>query len=134
MIAVEPNTYDVNSDPRGELAAYHARRALAQACDMLNDDDVALVSVTELRSVAILSNCERSTALAIAQNAISELGRLEQGGFANADLLMTTLSVGVATASVVARNFDPVHMTECAVRCLGAAKVSGTSAVKSIEV
>ena len=50
------------------------------------------------------------------------------------DDLATTLSIGVATASVVPKNFDPVRMIESAARCLSAARACGISTVKSIEV
>jgi HD-like signal output (HDOD) protein len=134
LIVLEPSSFDVQSDPAGDFASHRTRRALARACETLNDHRVSLLSLSERRSAAIVSNCDRSTALAIAQNAITELGRLERRSVGSSDVSPTTLSAGVATASVVAKNFDPDSMIECAVRCLNAARGTGTSAVKSIAV
>ncbi|MEX0611236.1 MAG: HDOD domain-containing protein [Pirellulales bacterium] len=134
LLIVEPNVYDVHSDPQAEAASRQARCALEYACSALHQHKVALVSLSEQRTAAIISNCERRAALALAQNAIVELAKFAAPGSENNGDLATTLSIGVATASVVPRNFDPIQMIESAARCLSAARACGISAVKSIEV
>jgi hypothetical protein len=132
LVMVEPNVYDIHSDPEAEAASRQARYALEFACAGLSQHKVALVPLSDQRTAAIISNCERRAAVAVAQNAIAELARL--AGSETSSDLATTLSFGVATASAVPKNFDPIQMIESASRCLSAARTCGTSAVKSIEV
>jgi hypothetical protein len=70
----------------------------------------------------------------IAQTAIATMSKQTVASEGTTCEVATTISVGVATASVISRNFDPVHMVECAERCLSAARACGISTVKSIEV
>jgi hypothetical protein len=65
---------------------------------------------------------------------IAAIGKQIASTSGASDELATTVSVGVATASVVPRNFDPLRLIECAERCLSAARACGISTVKSIEV
>jgi HD-like signal output (HDOD) protein len=134
LIVVEPNVYDIHSDPEAGSANRQARAALEYACAGLSENKVALLSLSDQRTAAVISNCERRAALAVAHNAISELARLAGPGSQHQGELATTLSIGVATASVVPRNFDPAQMIDSAARCLSAARACGISAVKSIEV
>jgi HD-like signal output (HDOD) protein len=115
------------------LASYQARRALESACAALDPKNVTLVSLSELRTAVILINCERRAAIAVAQSAISTLAKTFISPTEN-DHGSATLGIGVATASVVPKNFDPGRMIERGARCLSAARACGTSAVKSIEV
>jgi hypothetical protein len=115
------------------LASHQARRALESACSALTQENVTIVPLSDLRAAAVISNCERRAALAVARRAIAE----HSSGTATYSALdegAMTLSIGVATASVVPRNFDPQRMIERANRCLSAAQSCGISAVKSIEV
>jgi GGDEF domain-containing protein len=134
LIMMETNVFDMHSDPFGEQANRNARLALAAACSGLAEDRISLVAFLERRCAAIVSNCDRSTALSIAQASISELGKIEVRCGASSDAISTTLCVGVATASIIARNFDSMHMIESATRCLNASRACGISTVKSIEV
>ncbi len=134
LLIAEPNVYDVHADPQGETASRLVRCALETACERVSGDRVAVVRLSDLRTAAILSNCERRDALAVAQQAIAELAALTETGSAGYGDLATTLSIGVATASVVSKNFDPSRMIESATRCVSAARACGISAVKSIEV
>ncbi len=134
LVIMEPNGEGTRRDPTSQLAIHQARRALGSACSGLEQENVTLVSLSDRRTAAIISNCERRAALALAHNAIAEFAGIrahqsEADGGAPA-----AMSIGVATASVVAKNFDPTRMIERAARCLSAARACGTNAVKSIEV
>lgn len=134
LLFVEPNVFDIHSDPQGEVASRQARWALAIACEAFDNENVTLVPLSNERTAAIISNCERRRALALAHNAITELSRNDGSGGSNNGDLATTLSIGVATMSVVPKNFDPARMVDSVGRCLSAARACGISAVKSIEV
>jgi len=134
LLVVEPNVFDIHSDPLGDAASEQARCALADACAALEEDTAILISLSKERTAVILSNCERRTALAIANHAIAKLAKGATRGASDNGDLATTLSIGVATMSVVPRNFDAARMVDSATRCLSAARACGISTVKSIEV
>jgi hypothetical protein len=102
----------------------------------LDQENVMLMLVGTGRIAAILSNCERRTAVAVAHDAIAAFNKMAlTGAGAIAEVAtMISISVGVATAGVVPRNFDPQRLVDSAERCLSAARTCGISTVKSIEV
>jgi len=130
LLLAEPNVFDLRADPRGALAGKAVGQALARACGSIEPDKISLVTLANGSTAAIISDCERSFALSVAHHTIAQV--TEDDEIDND--LATTLSIGVATVSVVPKNFDPVQMVESAARCLSAARACGTSAVKSIEV
>jgi GGDEF domain-containing protein len=134
LLLLEPNVFDVHSDPKGEFASQQARESLDRACASLEPEKVVIVTIDGGRLAAILLDCERRGALAVANQAISELGKSTSHNNRDAYDPATTLSAGVATVSVVPRNFDANRMIESTARCLSAARACGISTVKSIEV
>jgi hypothetical protein len=134
LVMAEPNVYDIHTDPDAEAAVRQTRCALEYACAGLGQNKVTLVSLPERRTAAIISNCERRAALAMAKNAIAELAKLVGPESEPESGVATTFSIGVATASVVPKNFDALAMIDSAARCMSAARACGISAVKSIEV
>jgi hypothetical protein len=134
LLLAEPNVYDIHSDPQGKIATEQARESLGRACATFGADEVILVALGHGRIAAILPDCERRGALSVANYAITDLGKsARRGNYADFDP-PTTLCVGVATVSVVPRNFDANQMIDSATRCLSGARACGISAVKSIEV
>ncbi len=131
LLLAEPNVFDIHSDPQGEAACEQARHALGNACAALESNKVTPVSVSNERTAVILLDCERRGALAVANHAIAKIGKSAPRDCGD---MATTLSIGVATMSVVPRNFDPDRLIDSASRCLSAARVCGISTVKSIEV
>ncbi len=134
LLVVEPNVFYVHTDPQGEAAGVLARQARSDACDVLDPENVILVPLANQGAAAVISNCERRGALSLARQTISEVGKLAGLEVAPDIDMATTLSIGVATVSVVPKNFDPARIVESAMRCLSAARACGISAVKSIEV
>jgi GGDEF domain-containing protein len=134
LLIVEPNAFNVLTDPQGEAAGLLARGALAEVCGTLDSEKVILAPLAERGAAAIISDCERRGALSLARQVIAEIAKQSELQPAADGDMTTTLSVGVATVSVVPKNFDPARVLESAMRCLSAARACGTSAVKSIEV
>ena len=134
LLLMEPNVFDIHADPQAESAVQQARDALAKASETLEPENVILVTLSNLRTAAILLNCDRRGAVAIANHAILEIGKSQGRGNREEGDLATTLSVGLATVSLVPRNFEAARMIESAARCLSAARSCGISTVKSIEV
>jgi hypothetical protein len=133
LLLVEPNEYDADSDPGSLHANRQVRAALTQACNSLDPTDVSVISLDEERTAVVLSNCERSAAVTLAHNIADALSSSSETSDETSQL-DTTLSIGVATASVVPKNFDPLRLVDSAQRCLAAARACGITAVKSIEV
>jgi HD-like signal output (HDOD) protein len=134
LLLVEPNVFDVHSDPHAERASREIRLALLHACSHLDPENVSLLSIDNERTAAVLSHCDRRAAVAVAQNAMAALAKPTRSRGDTLCHEATTVSIGVATASVVPRNFDPLRLVERAERCLAAARACGISTVKSIEV
>jgi HD-like signal output (HDOD) protein len=110
-----------------------AKRALGAACSPSDLTNPVLISLSDGQVAAILPNCDREAAVAIAKSTVVEFTKVTvPSSESQAD--RGTLSIGVATASVVPKNFDPARMIERAGRCLSAARSCGNSSVKSIEV
>lgn len=133
LLIIEPSVGEV-SNSNSQVAIHQARRALGIACEAVDPDKLMLISLSDRRTAAIISNCERHAALAVAKNAIAQYAKIAGPNSDSNGSVASTMSVGVATASVVPKNFDPGRMIERAARCLSAARMCGISAVKSIEV
>jgi HD-like signal output (HDOD) protein len=133
LLLIEPLVHNSEIQFK-EYASRQIRLALLQTCSSLDPQSVMLMSLGGERTAAILSNCERRAAVTIAQNTISVLGKPTSVVGGTICELAATICVGVATAGVVPRNFDPVRLLESAERCLSAARTCGISTVKSIEV
>jgi GGDEF domain-containing protein len=133
LLLVEPNVYDVHSDPSALHAGRLVRSLLLRACESSDRSNVSVISLDDERTAVILTNCERQAAVTMAHNVADALSNspAARGPCRELD---TTLSIGVATASVVPKNFEPQRLIESAERCLSAARACGISAVKSIEV
>lgn len=133
LLLAEPNVYDVHSDPGAVHASRLVRSVLMRACELLDRSSISIVALDDERTAVILTNCERQAAVAMAHNAADALSSSTavRGQSSEPD---TTLSIGVATASVVPKNFDPLRLVDSAQRCLSAARACGITTVKSIEV
>ena len=133
LLVVESCGIDGHSQLSGEAGGEQARQALSIACDALHHEKKTIVPLAAGRVAAILANCERRTALSVAHKAIDEFGEQAAAAAAGEDELAAMLSIGVATVSVVPKNFDAARLVESAMRCLAAARAGGISAVKSME-
>src|SRR6476659_1597359 len=104
LLLAEPNVAFDPSDLRADLVGDEVRRALNHASAAVDGKNVSIITLSDKRTAAIFSNCERRAALAIANQTIAELGDSPVHGNRGNDGPATTLSIGVATMSVVPRN------------------------------
>ena len=97
-------------------------------------NQVEMLSITAVQLAAVLPDCERRQAVAIANEVLAEFGELAE---IEADVPQAVhtaaVSAGVATVAAVPKNFDPWRLVESAERCLYAARSCNTNTVKSIE-
>ncbi len=134
LLVAECSGTNADAVPAQDEVGKQVGRALTMACHTLHHERSKIIPLAEGRVAALLANCDRRSALSVAHEAIAVLGATPSSGVSNVDGLATTLGVGVATVSVVPKNFDAPRVVESAMRCLAAARAGGISAVKSIEV
>jgi HD-like signal output (HDOD) protein len=134
LLLVDARLPDAAAQMSAQEVSRRLRKAIGRACASFDSDNVSLISLGERRAAAVLTNCERSAALAAAQLAMRQLSPPDESGGEFVAALEIVFSAGVATASVVPKNFDPLRLIESAEGCLNAARACGVSAVKSIEV
>jgi HD-like signal output (HDOD) protein len=134
LLLLEPHVDAAQQELEQIAACRQIQLALIQACNSVDQENVMLMLVGSGRIAAVLSDCERRAAVAIAQDAIAAFGKPATTGGGPIAEVAATISVGVATAGVVPRNFDPQRLLESAERCLSAARACDISTVKSIEV
>jgi HD-like signal output (HDOD) protein len=133
LLLLEPQV-DGENDELRQNACRQIQLFLIQACGSFDQDNVMLMVVGAGRIAVILSDCERRAAVSVAHDAIAAFGKSATSGGGVLAEVAGSISVGVATAGVVPRNFDPLRLLESAERCLAAARTCGISTVKSIEV
>jgi GGDEF domain-containing protein len=134
LLLIEPNVFDVHSDPLAEAAGEQTRKAVTAAAGAVDPEKALLVSHGKRGIAVIMLDCDRSGALELARQAIVEIEKQDDEIETEYTDMATTLSIGVATSSSVPKNFDAARVVESAMRCLSAARACGISAVKSIEV
>ena len=115
LLIVEPNVYDMHADPHAELASHQMRRALGKRMRSARSGQRhagVAVAIGARRPSFRIANAGRRWPWP--QNAIAELAKFVAPQSEPSSELATTLSIGVATASVVPKNFDPMRMIESA--------------------
>jgi GGDEF domain-containing protein len=102
-------------------------------CGQLELPRMAQLRTSENRIAIVLPDYDRSAAVEAAYRVLDAVRRLNhrQPAAARAQL---SVSLGVATAPMPAKNFAPHLLLESANRCLHAAQVPSGNAVKSIDV
>jgi HD-like signal output (HDOD) protein len=110
------------------------RQTLEQVCESHSDGAIEVLPITAVQLAAILPDCERRQAVAVASEVFNKLAGLARLEDASQAVHTATHSAGVATVAAVPKNFDPWRLVESAERCLYAARSSNTSTVKSIEM
>jgi HD-like signal output (HDOD) protein len=134
LIIAERSCGEVASDSLQAGTTEPTQHALSSASSALRNGKATIVVLPQGCVAAILPNCDRRDAIAIAHNAISSFNK---NSAVDSDLegnAASMLSIGVATVSLVPKNFAASKIVESAMRCLTAARAGGISAVKSIEV
>jgi GGDEF domain-containing protein len=115
----------------------HARerwgKLLVQAASAEIPADAELIRVSASQRAVVLPDFERRQAVTLASNIITRLERLYNRQ-PEGELPSATVSAGIATATSIFKNFSAMLLVEGAQRSLSAARASGGSSVKSIEV
>lgn len=113
-------------------ATFRLRQSLERSCHA-HANQVEVLSITAVQLAAVLPDCERRQAVAIANDVLSDFTELAEESDAPQAVHTAAVSAGVATVAAVPKNFDPWRLVECAERCLYAARSCNTNTVKSIE-
>jgi HD-like signal output (HDOD) protein len=113
-------------------ATLRLRKSLERSCEA-HAAQVEILVITAVQLAALMMNCERRQAVAIANDVLNELGDPADHDEATPAVHAAAVSAGVATVAAAPKNFDPWRLIESAERCLYAARSCNTNAVKSIE-
>jgi HD-like signal output (HDOD) protein len=109
------------------------RLAIQKICGKYSCAGVEIVSVTASQWAAIVPDCERRAAVAVASDVIAQVSSLVERE-RQPEAHSFSFSAGVATIAAVPKNFDPWRLVESAERCLYAARSCSSNTVKSIEI
>jgi len=134
LIFAERSRAEGSAETSDASAAEQTEQALSSACAALRNEKATVVVLPQGCVAAILTNCDRRGALAVAHDAISRFNRIASSDADTDANCASMLSIGVATVGLIPKNFDAPKIVESAMRCLTAARAGGISGVKSIEV
>jgi HD-like signal output (HDOD) protein len=134
LLIAECGGSEGHPDATHPRAVEQTQQSLSVACSALRTEKATIVLLPKGCVAAILTNCDRRVALAVAHDAIAAFNKNVAAVSGEEADYPATLSIGVATVSLMPKNFDAPRIVECAMRCLMAARAGGISAVKSIEV
>jgi len=108
-------------------AVYSLRAACAQWTGQRGDAHL----VSDSRLAILWPDCPRSEAVRLARHILATIKPWSEEEFPIASNL--SLSAGLATLEVAAKNFPAAELISAAFRCLSAAQLSGGDTVKSFE-
>lgn len=132
LVLVEANCPSVLATAEKD-AMHLLRESLERVCRS-HSSDASVLAITAVQLAAVLPDCERRDAVALANEVLSELGNAAEVEESSPAVHTAMISAGVATVAAVPKNFDPWRLVESAERCLYAARSCNTNAVKSIEI
>lgn len=133
LLLFESHSDDLTSAANEEATSV-VRNTLRNVCENLHGAPLEVLSITKTRLGAVLPDCERRDAIAMANDVLARVAELAKSDDAPQAVHTATLSAGIATVAAVPKNFDPWRLVECAERCLNAARLCNTNSVKSIEI
>jgi HD-like signal output (HDOD) protein/GGDEF domain-containing protein len=133
LLLMEANGADILTATDNDASSL-LRRALERAYRSRTGSELDVLSITASQLAAILPDCERRTAVSIANEVLTQLAGRAEPDESTTAIHAATFSAGVATVAAVPKNFDPWRLVERAERCLYAARSCNTNTVKSIEI
>ncbi|HUT89785.1 MAG TPA: HDOD domain-containing protein [Thermoguttaceae bacterium] len=116
----------------GEEGFRKLRQFLETTCRGIDHADVVCVPHGKHGFAVILPDCERQSAVRLANQLIDRVRQLTPGSSRGRSVL--SISIGAATVSVPSRNFPCQDLVDGAHRCLYGSQASGGGVVKSIEI
>lgn len=131
LLLVEIDDFDDLAFTAGVGAAGNLVERLHRTIQSTLDDASAAIASGEAQIAVLLPDADRTTAIAAARQLLEGARdrRLAAG-----DSLRSTLSIGVASVALPAKNFPADALIEAAGRCLFGVQSSGGDAVKSITI
>jgi HD-like signal output (HDOD) protein/GGDEF domain-containing protein len=114
-------------------AASRAIQLFRLVCGKVWHRPMEIVQAAEDTLGLVLENCDRSAAIEVGHFVLTEVRQLRSDSDERGPAKLS-ISVGVASAPMLPKNFSPLALFESADRCLNAAKLSGGNRMKSIDV
>lgn len=106
---------------------------IARVCAGVDHPEVTSLQVREARFAIVLVDCDRREATRLGRDVVRAVHALTTAA-SSEDSLDVTISIGAATVSLPAKNFQAQALVDAADRCLYGARAAGGDSVKSIEI
>ncbi len=133
LILIEVNQFQELCVKCGSAEALRLVQLVTLVCGQVEHPQMLRLQVSTHRTALVLPNCDRSDAVEIAHSILNGVKRLSQR-HAEVARVSLSVSIGVATAPMPAKNFAAQTLADSASRCLHAAQAPSGNAVKSIDV
>mgnify|MGYP002622868609 CR=1 FL=1 len=133
LVLVELDHFDIVAFEHGIDAAQLAMNGLALLTAEIDHPGAHCTRVRETRLAVILPDCDRAEGVRFGREL---LRRVQHAAATQSDDLhpAITVSVGIATVAMVAKNFPATRLIDGADRCVYAAQAAGGDALKSVEI
>jgi HD-like signal output (HDOD) protein/GGDEF domain-containing protein len=133
LIFVEIDRLKELTVKKGRSEANRFSELLGLLCARTEHPQATSIKLRDGCYALLLSNCDRPIAGALGHRLLTEVRRLCQRHTDLAEARLT-ISVGIATTAMPAKNFSAHSLIESAQRCLHTAHLSGGNTAKSIDV
>jgi HD-like signal output (HDOD) protein len=109
-------------------------KLLESACHCMVRQETELEASGPLQRIVLLPDCDRIEAVRLGHQLTDLVGEAQKKLVSLGTKVQGTVAVGISSVTLPPRNFRPETLVQAAQRCLSAAKLNGTSSVKSLEV
>ncbi|HJT32532.1 MAG TPA: HDOD domain-containing protein [Pirellulales bacterium] len=128
LLMLEIDWYDELLLTRGIVGLGEIAESLETECRAADPAGPGPQQLTDSRWALILPGSDRTEASDTAHDLLRRMRELAAG------VTPFSVSIGLATAAVPAKNFNPIDLIHSAERCLSTAQLSGGNCVKTIEI
>ena len=132
LVLLEIDHFNDLAQVNGAEVAQQTAHRLHAAAGSIEREGSVCVRLGDAEFGLLFPNCDRLAAVSKGQQLLR--GMCPIHGATLVDPSAPTLSVGVATVTVVSKNFPPPDLLKAATRCLNAAQLLGGNMLKSIDV
>jgi HD-like signal output (HDOD) protein/GGDEF domain-containing protein len=133
LVLIQLDRFHDVTRPVGATESKRFVELLGLLCGRTEHVGIVQLQTGESSLALVLLNCDRPAAGDIGHHLLRDVRRLREKHADLADAQLS-VSIGVATIAMPAKNFSPASLIDSARRCLNAAQLSGGNAVKTIDV
>ena len=133
LLFLELDSFEELVEELGPSTGNSTLHLLSSMAQCNAESESQIVSVAPGKLAIVVADCDRRQAVAMATAIFRQFADVAAKSTVPS-IADSTLSCGVATVTSIFKNFSADNLIEGANRCLGAARSTGGTAVKSIEI